>query len=565
MLIKIPPKTLAIAAIIIISLSWWVIAFSGFQFLDRCDWDKCFTYHELQRKILIENHQLPLWNQYICGGEPWFGHPNSDFLSPLFILILIFGTVGGTILIYFLQVFIGLAGMYLLSRHYNLGFLFSLLNSIFFLHIYNIVTYVGSSYSLNVSFIPWVYLFLNKGKDDKRYLFFAAILLSALIYFGSVYVFLMSGIVVLLDLSYSILFKKRHDLVLSLLCLIILVFLLTAPKIFTGLELFNKCPRFTQLAANSKFINFNFFSSNVFNHPIISLRNNILFFSDYLKAGPIEWNFSIFIIVLFFLSIILLWREYKVLVIMNVIFFLLASGENSPVNLWQVLHFFLPFLKEAHKFILVFSVTFSLSVGLTIHKLSEHISSKPIRFIFMIIIVIFLCLDVFKNSDKIFRSKNTINYAFGNSGQPFFQREGSLNNMFENVYNNQGVVYAWDNIGDLIHTKVVPKENNGYRGEYFLKNGFGKARAVFLSPNRLILEIALVKNDTLVINQNYFSGWHASKGKLIDSNGLLGVLLEKGKYELTIYYFPFSFMFGIIFFICGIYFAGYFYKISTKN
>ena len=123
--------------IIAISFIWWITAFSKFQPIDRCDWDKHFSYHELQRKTILKYRQFPFWNPYICGGEPWLAHPNSNFLTPYFLVILIFGSIRGTIFIYFLQVFAGLTGMYFLSRYYRLSYILSLLNVIFFLNLFN--------------------------------------------------------------------------------------------------------------------------------------------------------------------------------------------------------------------------------------------------------------------------------------------------------------------------------------------------------------------------------------------------------------------------------------------
>ena len=127
-----PEKNKILLFFFAVSLLWWVLVFSYFQPLSRGDWDQSFAYHELQRKTIINYHQLPLWNPYICGGQPWWAHPNCDVLSPFFILILIFGTIKGTLIIHFVQVFIGLSGMYYLSRYFKLSLILSLINSIFF-------------------------------------------------------------------------------------------------------------------------------------------------------------------------------------------------------------------------------------------------------------------------------------------------------------------------------------------------------------------------------------------------------------------------------------------------
>src|SRR6266446_3314043 len=59
------------------------------------DWD-LFT--EIRWASYVEvskYHQLPLWDPYRCSGLPLLGFSESGFLSPWFILSLIFGPFAG--------------------------------------------------------------------------------------------------------------------------------------------------------------------------------------------------------------------------------------------------------------------------------------------------------------------------------------------------------------------------------------------------------------------------------------------------------------------------------------
>ena len=175
------------------------MTFYHFRPVDQLDWDQVFTYHELQRKIIVDFRQFPLWNPYICGGEPWLAHPESDFLSPYTFLILVFGTFGGIIAIHFLQVLIGMLGMYYLSRHLNLSITLSLLNSVFFIAIFNILTYIGGFVLLNISLVPWIYLLFKKIGENKNDLIYISILLTLLILSGAFYVFIIAFMIIALE------------------------------------------------------------------------------------------------------------------------------------------------------------------------------------------------------------------------------------------------------------------------------------------------------------------------------------------------------------------------------
>ena len=93
-------------------------------------------------------------------------------------------------------------------------------------------------------------------------------------------------------------------------------------------------------------------------------------------------------------------------------------------------------------------------------------------------------------------------------------------------------------------------QNKDYRGEYYLKKNNGKLNLLYWSPNKMIFNIDLKKNDQLIINQNYDSGWRTISNKknrkqVNNFNGLLSLDLEKQDKSVTIYYLPDSFLIGV--------------------
>src|SRR3989339_848515 len=73
---------------------------------------------------------------------------------------------------------------------------------------------------------------------------------------------------------------------------------------------------------------------------------------------------------------------------------------------------------------------------------------------------------------------------------------------------------------------------------------------IYWSPNKMIFNIDLKKNDQLIINQNYDSGWRTISNKknrkqVNNFNGLLSLDLEKQDKSVTIYYLPDSFLIGV--------------------
>ncbi len=534
-----------------IVLLWWIVVFSGFQPVDRCDWDKYFTYHELQRKTILEYQQFPLWNPYVCGGEPWLAHPNSNFLSPFFLPILILGSISGTVCAYFLQVFAGLTGMYFLSRYYRLSRILSLLNSVFFLNIFNIVTFVGSFPLLSICLFPWIYRLFKKSIERKGNLFLLAIILSWTIYAGSTYLFVMSFMVLSIETIYFSFAKKKPGYILSLLGAFFLAILFAIPKLLPMIELLSQYPRHIELASFSGFFNIDNIKSGllVLKYFFFSGDNMYLFLTSE-KAGIFGYNFSLIAILILILSHFLLWKKNKILVIISVIFLFLALGDNSPFNIFRILRYFLPQFKEPHKFFILLLSIYALSVGLTLKELEARTVHKKISKFVIFVILFLISFNAFNCAGKIFKERPIIEYKFGNQTKEFFQTDGDAKKMFATIYNNKAVVYAYDSFSNQIQTKVIPKGRKDYRGEYFLEGNSGEARQLFFSPNKLKFNLNVYQDDILIINQNYFSGWRSSIGKVINHDGLIGIPVSKKDHDVTVYYLPGSFIIGAVILIC---------------
>ena len=71
------------------------------------DWDAYTAQIELDRRAWIFDHAPPLWSYQYCGGLSRIGDPQSFGLSPVFLLILLFGSAWGSKIIFFLNCCLG--------------------------------------------------------------------------------------------------------------------------------------------------------------------------------------------------------------------------------------------------------------------------------------------------------------------------------------------------------------------------------------------------------------------------------------------------------------------------
>ena len=67
-------------------------------------------YENVAREAVLRWHQAPLWDPYYCGGMYLLGTPQARFVSPTFVLTLLFGEARGEALAVFVMLIVGLEG-----------------------------------------------------------------------------------------------------------------------------------------------------------------------------------------------------------------------------------------------------------------------------------------------------------------------------------------------------------------------------------------------------------------------------------------------------------------------
>jgi len=82
------------ASILLILCNWW-------------DWDIFLTFNEVDRRSWVLDHQLPIWSYQFCGGITRIGDPQSFGLSPLFFVVVVFGSFWGSKLLTILSLAYG--------------------------------------------------------------------------------------------------------------------------------------------------------------------------------------------------------------------------------------------------------------------------------------------------------------------------------------------------------------------------------------------------------------------------------------------------------------------------
>ncbi len=514
--------------------TWWGIH----------DWPQFYAWYEIPRITLLKFHQFPLWNPYLAGGVPELGYPQSGFLSPFFLPVLLFGSVVGLKLCVVLYMVVGMVGMVALTRFLRCHPWTQLLaaglwglNGHMAAHLA-----VGHIDHLTFFLLPWVVLcFL------QRKILLTSGLTALLLFSGGPYPFLLCiGFLILLGFSLACL-KRTAKPIQELFIIGGLVLGLGAMKLLPLAEFFLQAipvpPDFSSCGLRT-------------------LRDALLsphfqmqpFFRDRLGS----WEYNAYVgklaLGLWALSLFRLNRQGLIFLIPGILSLGLAFGQNDPLGLFP---FFqrLPVLGSFHvpfRFIILclLSLAVVTAIGLTrwlerCPRFSPLLGLLALGVLGELLLVnqakfngLFSEPPVADTSSGKFEQLRTAWTLEGLSPQDYVE-EPFHRQMFLEFLRGRGTVNAILPMRLRDRTKVVG--DPGYRGEVYLEEGPGRAALQFWSPNRLRVSVQTDRLDFLVINQNFALGWRVVHGpiqKVKWMKGVLGVPVPPGEWEIGLSYFP---------------------------
>ena len=543
----------------------------------RGDWDYYSFLYEVPSISIFEYGQFPLWNPYCGGGIPLFGNPQVGFLSLSFLMTSIFGVFAGLKISVWLHTFLGLWGMWLLGTQMGVRGPARLVPPFVFMF--------SSSWALRLTeghinwlvaaYLPFLLLTFLKGLEIKRWLLVAAIVESMMFYQGGAYIFAYCILFVCVyAASYSMEIKSWKPIFACIIVNLVAAGL-SAPKLFPVLTLLVSNPRLMPLGEAIRWDNYlaGFLE-----------RNDSLGHSS-------EWEYYSYTgltVVVFYLGSLSLYKKQQALILSSLFMLLVSLGNFGTYSPWALMHK-LPFWRYFQiptRSLIVFIFTVALTVGIYMGRPSKN--HYILRHILIGVIVLFIGIDLFLVGSKIFTEVNIPveqsflyrDYKFvrvpakpfkitpdmitgigrhvASVHQPFSQIRyttygkfihGAYSDQYLPLLQNKGFVDAYETIPYKRYAYAVL--DKGYRGEFYLLKK-GVASLLKWSPNKFVYHVKLQEANRLVINQNYWTGWHASQGTLSNFFGLLAVDLPPGEYDVAVYYLPLPFLIGLAVFFATI-------------
>lgn len=395
---RITSKTISIIVFTIISVAFTSPIYRNINYLGMQDMDEATFYVAVPRETILTHHQIPLWNPYQCGGQVLLASPQSVFLSPTFLINLIFGDILGIKIKIFVYLLIGLHGMFLMAQQVGIKGVSAYLPPFIFM--------LNSVYPLNITpgmlifpiaYMPWALLFYLK-KPERRYTVYSAMVLALMFLEGGTQLFVYTILFMGLYAVLTDVMQKKIDHIKKTVVITLLALLFCSVKLVPSLEFSVEYPHILK--------DYSGFSMDSFTHSLFD-RDQKLFSQQYLsdKTGFLlgisyHWDENGMYIgfipfILYMMGFITLKKDHKPLLVASLVFLWLSFGHRAPLSLYRVLHSLpvLESLRVATRFRIPFLFTLSLIAGLTASKIETgRIDDTKIKKIFILLAVITIIL-----------------------------------------------------------------------------------------------------------------------------------------------------------------------------
>ena len=539
--------------------------FQDFSRLGIHDWDQHEFYHAVPRETVIRYWQFPLWNPYQCGGNVMLANPQSTFLSPSFLLVLLFGVIPGLKLSVLVHVVVGMYGMYRVGATLGLprtgriaaAFIF-MLNGAFASH-----AALGHTTFLPIAFIPWVFDAYLRSFDDLRYVVSAAVFSAMMVFGGGVYPFVFTMLFLVVHAVLKAVQLRSPTPLKSMLCVLVLTFLVASVKLVPLIEV--QLERSLERRVDPGYT-----------LPLLALA----FVEDELNTSDLPYGISP--------DQVYFWHEYYAyigiiglaasllgawvslgdrwpLVATCLVIIMLSFGTNSFIDIWRPAHA-LPVVRSLRvpsRLNMVFLFCFAVFSGRAFTSIKRWgVPSSVVS----VLVFILLADMIYVNGDLFYVSFTRTLPPVG-PPRPFHQVRVPGEDRFKVQYPifllNLGLVNCYEQAKPPIRARAV--SDKGYRGEVYYLSSPGTPELLSFSPNRLVIGVAVTSPDTLIVNQNHDPGWKGIDRPVRAEDGLIAVDVGPGDTELTLYYRPTSFLLGSLLTVIGLVLGGLLFTRGPTN
>lgn len=465
--------------------------------------------HGIFREGFLKYGRFTLWTPYIGGGYPLYAHPHdASFVIFSWLPVLVFGEVAGVKINILLLYLLGIAGAYLfikklIGKHSWIAGLAMVLYSVNPFFEYRLIS--GNYNELYTFLLPLICWLFICGFSDRRYWFAVSIAMAVFFFFGKFYFLLNFALffaAILVWIGWRL--WKKED------------------KLFFAFEYFFFCLTLTLLFSAVKLL------------PMLQLLASSAYKKSYvwesLADSKYLWPYlSVFAVAAICMLIAFAARFLKERAPYGIVRFGLVAKVAvlmTPVIITSCLNYSL------------FGTPFrSFCMG----AFSEPF--KPEK------IVDFCQVKALIREDslslELLRFGGYLNFLRGMGTIDWYCDQIALPTVVQPKYELSTHTRDMAALG-VSKLVTVQKENPKYRGEAFFSQGHGGILKYKPGPNRILIDLTVQSPGLVTINVNYDSAWKTNVGKIINANGLLGlVIVNPGTHRIVLTYRPYLFFLGL--------------------
>jgi len=550
-------------------LAWWQLRWLGADLATPIshgvneDWDWQLQFYEVSRLSLLDHQQLPGWNPFVQGGVPLLANPESPFLYPPFVLIVIFGSSTGLKLWVLFHLCALAAACWWAGRVQGLGPVEAHGAGILALCSAQLPaqTAMGHIMYLPLCWLPLAWIAARRGRWRLLALCLAMPILA-----GAHHVFLFAllllgvdallrmldpgrlwvlGAWLALDLllvgqswaqwpllllgAVALAWQRPHPRGLPwavparLVAGLGLAALLCAPKLATLPALWARAERLAPQVTLSIADDYGPWRAlqvllGLVERPSAHNGQNVLY-------SPVP-------LLLAALGVAWLLRRKPVLALSGLFFLAVGWGGATPVNLLQLLHRLPPWdhVRVVERYGVVWTLFLGWFAAWGVLWLWRRRGPAWLPWLLRPALVLAVGWHLWQAAPEAAR-----HYHIG-AGRPheippaadFVQVDDELT-IWESVRANRGKPRCWTTAWLEDPGPVLAREDEGYQSEVYLVGG--QAVPAELTPNRIRFEAP--QAGLLVVNQNAFAGWSHGGEPAGSAGGLLAVEVQAGRGELV--------------------------------
>ncbi len=535
----------------------WSPAFFDIDATGPGDWQMVHHNWEAAWVALTRHHEWPLWDPYHCGGVPILGNPESQALSPLFPLSLLFGPTLAVKLFIVAHAFAGLLGMALFARkHYDLGLPASTVAAVAWAGSGFFAWHVSEGHGTFIPFYlaPWLLLAFRASFTDIRYAVALAALMAVVIFEGGTYPFPYFVLLIAFDGAVSLFRERKRGAVLRAgLVAGILGALLAGIRLLPIRATLAELPRDVE--------SFDTITFAELLDMYVARRHPALFGHEYRwhEYGTyVGWA-------VLALAVVGLWPAFRKkrlhLLIGILVFGTLLMGNFAEYAPWTLMHHLPVYdsLRVPTRFTVLASFYLALLAGMGLQGIHDWLKHRyrpawvsRAAPALMALVTLASGVDIVATN---FAATDRFNWAPVLEEEPvpsYFLVHGR--NYFREYasYPRRGVgtpaCYPWG-----MRWHVARGLRVGVQPQVRVIEGRGVVEGFRRTNNGMKADVSMTESGTVLVNQNYYPGWSASPGTAIDHDGMLAVELPRGQHALVLRYVPPRFWEGLTTSLTGVF------------